>query len=87
MPVARWSVVLGVWHWLLVFYVFIMNIIIVSPPFSLLSSSSWCQNTKRYPFSGHFYRSLEVPRLSDFLDVDLQLKMIIQSRMKDFPIQ
>ena len=31
--------------------------------------------------------SLEAPRLSDFLDVDLQLKMIIQSRMKKIPIQ
>ena len=57
------------------------------PPFLLLSSSSWCQNTKRCPFSGHFHRSLEAPGLSDFLDVDLQLKMIIQSGMKDFPIQ
>ena len=64
-----------------------MNIIIVSPPFLLLSSFSWCQNTKRYPFSGHFYMSLEAPRLSNFLGVDLKLKMIIQSRMKDFPIQ
>ena len=53
----------------------------------LLSSSSWCQNTKCYPFSGHFYRSLEAPRLSDFLDVDLQLNLIIQSRMKEFPTQ
>ena len=86
------------WHWvwwgLFVFYVFIMNILIVSPPFFfffffflLLRSSSWCLNTKRYPFSGHFYRSLEAPRLSNFLDVDLQLKMIIHSRMKDVPIQ
>ena len=69
------------WHWvwwgLLVFYVLIMNITIVSPPFLLLSSSSWCQNTKRYPFSEHFYRSIEAPRLSNFLDVDLQLKMIL----------
>ena len=66
-----------------------MNIITVSSPFLLLLSSSWCQNTKRYPFSGHFYRFLEAPRLSNFLNVDLQLKMIltIQSRMKDFPIQ
>ena len=31
--------------------------------------------------------SLGEPRLSNFSDVDLQLKMIIQSRMKDFPIQ
>ena len=64
-----------------------MNIIIVSPPFLLLSSSSWCQNTKCYPFSGHCYVSLEAPRLLDFLDVDLQLKMITQRRMKDFSIQ
>ena len=55
--------------------------------FLLLSSSSWYQNTKRYPFSGHFYTSLEAPRLSNFLDVYLQLKMIIQSRMEDFSIQ
>ena len=40
-----------------------------------------------YPFSGHFKRSLEAPRLSNFLDVDFQLKMIIQSREKDFPLQ
>ena len=64
-----------------------MNIIIVSPPFLLLSPSSWCQNTKRYPLLGHFYRSLEAPRLSDFLEVDLLLKIIIQSEMKDFPIK
>ena len=52
-----------------------MNIIIVSSPFFflLLSSSSLCLSTERYPFSGHFYRSLQAPRLSDFLDVDLQL--------------
>ena len=50
-----------------------MNIIIVSPC-SLLSSSSWCQNTKRYAFAGHFYRCIEAPRLLDFIDVDLQLK-------------
>ena len=55
--------------------------------FLLLLSSSWCQNTKRYPFWGHFYCSLEAPRLSNFLDEDLQLKIIIQSRMKGFPIQ
>ena len=55
--------------------------------FFLLSSLSSCLNAKRYPFSGHFYRSLEAPRLSNFLGVDVQLKMIIQSRMKDFPIQ
>ena len=41
--------------------------------FLLLSSSSWCQNTKRYAFSGHFYRSIKAPRLSDFLHVDLEL--------------
>ena len=29
-----------------------------------------------------FYRSLEALRLSNFLDVDLKLKMIIQSRIK-----
>ena len=28
---------------------------------------------KRYPFSGHSYRSLEAPRVSDFFGVDLQL--------------
>ena len=39
----------------------------------VLNSSSWCQNTKSYAFSGHFYRSLAAPRLSDFLDADLQL--------------
>ena len=32
-------------------------------------------------------RSLEAPTLSNFLDLDLQLKMIIQSRIKDFPIE
>ena len=42
--------------------------------------------SKRYPFSGHFYRSLEAPRLSNFLDVDSQLKIIIQSRIKYLPI-
>ena len=40
----------------------------------LLSSSSWCLNTKRNPFSGHFYRSLEAPRLSNCLDVDLDFE-------------
>ena len=60
---------------------------IVSPPFLLLSFSSWFLNTERYPFSGHFYRSLEAPRLSNILCVDLQQNLLIQSRMKDFPIQ
>ena len=46
----------------------------MSPPFLLLLYLSCCQKTKHYAFSGHFYKSLEAPGLSDFLDVDLQLK-------------
>ena len=49
----------------------------MSPPFLMLSSSSWCQNTTWYVLRVFgiflYYRSLEAPRLSDFLDVDLQL--------------